>query len=245
MCLGTANWSAQIAGDVPRPAASLLKLPLGMAVEKAIAERPRGPLAAEEVPVAEVIGRWSDPTVLRALDPDRRLRVNEMLRLMVGSSDGPSAQWLLERVGMAAVAETIRGIGCEATSVHLAPGQAGGALAGRTTAADALLLLAAAADAQHFPMVARALAESTLNSRIPLGVLAEDVDIAHKTGTLRSVAHDVALLEVTGGRVWLAFLTDAQHDTLVSGYEMGLCTGELLAAFGLQATATRSVVGPP
>ena len=91
--------------------------------------------------------------------------------------------------------------------------------------------------------MAGALKASTLNSRIPLGVRRSDIDVAHKTGTLRSVAHDVALLDVPGGQVWLAFLSDAQHDTLVTGYEMGLCTQQVLGAFDLQVTSSRSAVG--
>lgn len=35
---------------------------------------------------------------------------------------------------------------------------------------------------------------------------------------------------------------DDQHDTLVTGYEMGICTRSLLEHFGLQVTRTVSAV---
>lgn len=241
---GRLTWQGSVNADVPRPAASLLKVPLAMAAEAAVAADPGGGLAGAEAPVDELVSRWHEPTVLHALNPDRRLRVEELIRLAVSCSDGPSAAWLLDAVGLAAVREHIRAAGCTGTDAWLAAGAAGGSLVGLTTAADALSLLARAVDRDRFPLVAAALQASTLNSRIPLGVDQRDVAVAHKTGTLLGVAHDVALLNVSSGEIWLAFLTDAQHDTLVTGYEMGLCTQEILTTFGASVTGTRSLVGP-
>lgn len=270
--IGDLRWAAQVAGDEPRPGASLLKLPLAMAVEQAMGVdsyarrtgRPAvdgfvagGPAAAElaadetamdgpltaAVRVGELIADWPESTLLRALDPGRPLQAVELLRFMVSSSDGPSARWLLAVVGLEAVAKAIAQAGCTSTHVELRPGSPGGPLTGTTTANDAMKLLAAALDEQRHPITAGALADSTLNSRIPLGVQRRDIAIAHKTGTLFGVAHDVAMLDVSGGQVWLAFLSDAQHDTLVTGYEMGLCTQEVLAAFGLGVLGSRSADG--
>ena len=70
-------------------------------------------------------------------------------------------------------------------------------------------------------------------------------EIAHKTGTLRGVAHDVAHLTCDRGDAWLAFLSYDQHDTLVTGYEMGVATRSLLEYAGLQVTSTRSVSARP
>lgn len=246
VAIGKSVWNAEIAGDEPRPAASLLKLPLAMAVEQAL-DVEKGVtagdgLAEATVRIGELLEGWSEPTVLRALDAERTLTAVELLRLMVSSSDGPSARWLHSAVGNQVVA-VIEECGCTATEARLQPGAAGGALVGRTTANDALRLLAAALDVTRHPITAAALANSTLNSRIPLSVQRSDIAVAHKTGTLFGVAHDVARLQVPGGEVWLAFLTDAQHDTLVTGYEMGMCTQEVLAAFGVGVTATGSADG--
>lgn len=241
--IGDNTWTGLVAGDVPRPAASLLKLPLAIAVEDAMAKDPSGRLGTAEVTVAELLIGWREPTVLRAFDTERTLRPRELLRLMVSSSDGPAARWLLDTVGIDAVGQAVNASGCENTSVELRPGAPGGALTGTTTAEDALRMLAAALDAARFPLTAQSLAASTLNSRIPLGVRRGDIEIAHKTGTLFSVAHDVAMLDVAGGEIWIAFLTDSQHDTLVTGYEMGICTQRLLAAFGVGVHGTRSVDG--
>ena len=58
---------------------------------------------------------------------------------------------------------------------------------------------------------------------------------------IAGVANDVAVINCAGGTVWIAFLAEAQHDTLVTGYEMGICTRELLDAWGLGARGTRSL----
>ena len=241
--LGEVTWAGGVRADQTRPAASLLKVPLAMAAEDALAADPAGWLAKVEVSIGDLLSDWREPTVLRALDPDRSLRVGELIRLAVSSSDGPSAAWLLQSVGIDAVRSTIAGIGCLDTEAGVKDGAPGGALVGLTTADDALKMMEAALDRGAYPIMSAALAASTLNSRIPLGVAQSDVEIAHKTGSLFGVAHDVARLRVTSGEVWLAFLTDTQHDTLVTGYEMGLCTQELLAAFGVKVSATSSLTG--
>ena len=253
VAIGEAAWEAHVAGDTPRPAASLLKLPVAIAVEQVIRADPGAGLAQgaaagnglgqATVHVGALLEGWSEPSVLRALDPHRTMTAPELLRLMVSSSDGPSTRWLLDAVGIEEVVAAITACGCTATEARLQPGAAGGALVGSTSANDALRLLAVALDVTRHPITAAALANSTLNSRIPLGVRRSDIAVAHKTGTLYGVAHDVAMLQVPGGEVWLAFLTDTQHDTLVGGYEMGICTQEVLAAFGIGVTGTRSAAG--
>ncbi|WP_367116324.1 serine hydrolase [uncultured Lamprocystis sp.] len=103
-------------------------------------------------------------------------------------------------------------------------------------------MLRAAADSARYPCTANALRRSIRNSRIPLGANDLDVQILHKTGSLTGVAHDVALLECVEGRVWAAFLTEQQHDTLITGYAMGICTRHVLQAWGLAVQRTSSAV---
>ena len=55
---------------------------------------------------------------------------------------------------------------------------------------------------------------------------------------MTGVAHDAAVLDCDRGQVIVAFLSDAQHDTLVTGYEMGLCTRGVLQTWGLSVRRT-------
>ena len=227
-----ATWSGGLNDDVDRPAASLLKLPLAMALEPLLPE-----LATQRV--GDLLADTDDASVLMALDRDRTLAPAEILRLMLSASDNASARWALRSAGLPAVQAAARACGAIQTTVAEDPGNPG-MLTGATTAREAVTLLRATLDQDRFPVSAFALTHSIRNSRIPLGANAQDVEIAHKTGTLQGVASDVAHLTCRTGEMWVAFLTVEQHDILITGYEMGICTRGLLEHFGLQVTRTVS-----
>lgn len=232
-------WEHGVAPDAARPAASILKLPLATAIERAFAEGRLDPAA--RVGVGSVVATAGVAGPLHLLDPDATLAVGEVLGLCLSLSDRACATWLLDAVGIDAVRAAAVSAGCDATTIEAAPDEPAGPLVGTTTARDALRLLLAAVDEKRSPLAARALRNSVRDSRIPLGATDLDVSIAHKTGSLGGVAHDVALLDCRGGRLAVAFLTEAQHDTLVTGYEMGICTRCILEAWGLAVRRTRSV----
>lgn len=219
------TWIGGVAEDTLRPAVSVMKLALAIAVDDTMQT---GDLP--DVSVRELLTDAEGPSILHALNPDRCLAADEVLRLCLSASDNPSATWLLNLVGLEEVRRALRAAGC--TMGQPAVG-ADGLLSGELTSRESLLLLRAALTR---PRAAAGLRQSILNSRIPLGVDAGD--IAHKTGTLVGVAHDVARITCDGGTVWIAFLTDHQHDTLVTGYDMGLCTRSVLDAWGLNVRST-------
>lgn len=219
------------------PAASLLKVPLALAVE---AEFQSGGLAADEdVAVADV--RSADAGALAVLAAAHRLTAAELLGLAIALSDNDCAAWLYRRIGLAPVQRTLVDVGCESTQVAEADRPGIGPLAGSTTAIDALAMVVAATDDVRFPTVGNALLHSVHASRIPLGVTEADIRVAHKTGSLAGVAHDAAVIECLTGTMQIAFLSRDQHDTLVTGYQMGICTRELLTRWGLSARTTRGL----
>lgn len=228
------SWSGGAHADVQRPAASLHKLLMGMAVEPWLDElRPQR--------VGDLL-RETDSSILHALGSKHVLTPREIHALMLSASDAASARWVTSQVGIEAIVEAAISVGAHHTQV-VADAEFGAL--GQTTARDAVAIMHVAANDSRYPACARALRHSIINSRIPLGATSEDIDIAHKTGTLTGVAHDVAQLTCSGGTVWLAFLSTEQHDTLVTGYEMGLCTRRLLEYAGLTVTSTSSVSTRP
>ena len=232
------TWEGGVAADAVHPAASLLKLAVAIAAEEAIAD---GSLdTTRRISVAELGVVPGDHSVLGLLDPGRDISVAEMLGLMLGSSDNPCARRFVELLGLARIGDVVSRLDCASTAVW-ADAEAG--VGGATTCRDALTLLAAASDPVRHPASARALQRSIRNSRIPLGATEDDIRIAHKTGTLTGLAHDVAVLECVGGTAQIAFLTQNQHDTLVTGYAMGLCTRQVLDAWGLSVRTTMSAAG--
>jgi beta-lactamase class A len=234
-----AEWEDGVAADDPRPAASLLKLPLAMAVERAFQRGEIDP--GTTVPVRRLVAGDRTPGALHVLSGDLLLTAVDVLGLCLCLSDRVCAIWLLQAVGIAAVRDVVTGLGCSATVMHEDLERASAPLIGSTTARDALCLIAASTDAVRHPLTARALHQTVRNSRIPLGADGLDVSLAHKTGSLRGVANDAAVLDCHGGRLLLAFLTEEQHDTLVTGYEMGICTRGLLQAWGLAVAGSRSM----
>ncbi len=215
------DWESGVEPDQPYRAASLLKLGIAIAVEDGMQDGRIDPDA--EITVRELRARPDENSVTDLLNPSTILRLRDALALMIGASDNTCARWLSSIVGSAGEPEAAR--------------------TGLTTCREALDLLRTAADRQQYPLTAHALRHSIRNSRIPLGATDADVSIAHKTGSLSGLAHDVALIECDAGVAEIAFLTDRQHDTLVTGYAMGICTREVLTAWGLAARSTVSVDG--
>lgn len=238
LAMGDHRWSDGVGEHVPRPAASLLKTALGIAVERAFDAGRLDP--GESVPVGAV-GDLAG-SVLALLEPAVTVTSADLLSLTLGASDNTAARWLAQRVPPADVLAVLADLGCRDTTVRL-DASAPDLLQGQTTCADALALLTACADPGRHPRCATALRRSIRNSRIPLGAREEDIVVAHKTGTLPGLAHDVAILECAAGTVQIAFLTDRQHDTLVTGYAMGMCTRDVLEAWGLAVRRTVSVDG--
>lgn len=238
----TGAWRGGAADDTPRPGASLFKLGIAMAVERALQAEPDSLPSA--VRVGDILATDPSPSALRAIDAGIRLGPSDVLGLMISLSDNPCATWLARAAGPDAVDAALSDADIddiEATD----PGAGAGPLTGRCTALQALALVHHAADAARHPLTAEAMANVVHAARIPIGVNDRDIRVAHKTGSLAGVANDVAVIDCRdGARVTVAFLTEEQHDPLVTGYEMGLCTRRILDAWGLGARASRSLASP-
>jgi len=234
-----ADWEYGVDPDRPYRAASLLKLGIAIAAEDEIRAGAIDQGAA--ITVSEIGARQNDHSVLDLLSPDTIMQFSNVMSLMVGASDNACTRWLLSLLGMDKIETAIASVGCSSTTIQRET-ESGIPISGVTTCRDALDLLHVASDHARCPITSHALRHSIRNSRIPLGATAADVSIAHKTGSLTGLAHDVAIVECgLIGQADIAFLTDDQHDTLVAGYAMGICTRDVLAAWGLTTTFTVSV----
>ena len=214
--------SAAARADVERPGASLLKLPLVAAIPAADLDR--------RVPVKE-LGRTAYASVLRAFEPEHELSVRELCSLCLVTSDNPVADYLLELVGIEAVNERAEALGCAGTRIEVGFSDDLLSAQGRanvTTATDALKLVRALAD---HPVAGPAMRNSLHGLRIPLR-LAEDVPVAHKTGTLLGVANDAGVIYGDDTDLAVAFLCDGEPDTAWASIEIGDCVGAIWAALG-------------
>lgn len=235
------EWRGGARDDVPRPAASLLKLGIAMAAERMLRAGP-GRLP-HRITTGAILDGDPSPSALRALGPGVALTPADVLGLMIALSDNPCATWLADAVGDDAVRHALARGGID--DVHAAePASCMGPVSGRCTAAQAIDLVSLAADASQHPVTAAAMEHVVHAARIPLGVDRHDIRVAHKTGSLAGVANDVAVIECDDTQVLVAFLTEEQSDPLVTGYEMGICTRRILEAWGLGARGSRSFAAP-
>ena len=227
-------WSWRHDADVLRPAASLLKVPLAIAVHRAAATRrarPRLPTSASTNCRRHASRRCSTCSL-----PEHELTLRELCGFVVATSDNRAANHLLALVGREAVDDTLRAAGC--TESRMAVGFADDELgpvgrANVTTAADMLELLRFLHDHEDLGEVVHAMERNPLNARIPLR-LPDDgrIAIANKTGSLAGVVDDVALIREGDLVLAMAVLCDGQDDNPRTGIEIGDCPRDVWAGVG-------------
>jgi beta-lactamase class A len=213
-----------VRGSESRPAASVIKVALAMAVYR---EAARGTVDLDaRVPVAAFTAtRYV--SILAGFDKTRDLSVREICRLALITSDNPLAVYLQTLVSFETVNRLLAEIGC-GPSCRMAAGFSEDELGPKnrvnvvTTDAAIVLLLALRSDPLYADLVV-ALKNNLRNNRIP-ALLPDDVAIIHKTGSLDGVANDIGLVEDERVTFAIAFLTDGQADTARTSNDIAVCS---------------------
>lgn len=219
-----------VRGDVLRPAASVMKIPLLMTVYRDAAA---GRIDLARSVAIERFSRTRYVSILAAFDAGRELSLREASRLAVITSDNPLAVHLQSLVDFAGVNRLLEEIGCHA-QCRMAAGFSDGELGPRnrvnilTTDACIRIWTALKRDPLYGDLMV-ALKNNLRNQRIP-ALLPEEVAVFHKTGSLDGVVNDVGILEDDRVCFALAFLTDGQTDPLKTTNEIAACS---LAAYEL------------
>lgn len=180
------------------------------------------------------LGTTSYPSLLEVFDPQHTFTLRELCGLMLATSDNPIGSYLTDRVGMGAVTRTARRIGATRTCMRVGFTDAQlGAVArdSETTAEDMALILEYVATQPHLTTMVRAMSNSMRNFRLPLR-LPDDLPVAHKTGSLRGLAHDAGVLFGQNRDLVAVFLTDGQPDTARVGMEIGDCIADVWQLLG-------------
>ena len=211
---------------VPRPAASVIKIALAMPVVRAGAE---GRLDLDEQVPVTAFSKTRYVSILAAFDGARTLSVREICRLALITSDNPLAVYLQARVGLDAVNALLAqvcGPGCRMdagfSEAELGPANRVNVL----TAKAALDLLGAVRADPAYADLLKALDHNLRNTRIP-ALLADDVWIAHKTGSLNGVVNDAGIVRGQGVEFTVAFLTDGQPDAAHTSNAIADCSLKL------------------
>ncbi len=204
------GWEVSYRGERIFSAASVIKIPLLMAVLQCIME---GELDWEqEVPLRNE-HKVGGAGVLMELHEGIKLSIDDLCRLMIVVSDNTASNLLLKMVGMNKVSSLCEKWGLRHTKFGRYFMEE--AVAGNDNfmspidAADCLTYLwrGEVLDRKWCDYALNVLRRQQYREKIPL-MLGEDVTVANKTGELIGVRHDAALIEAHFGAYVLVVFTD-------------------------------------
>lgn len=168
-------------------------------------------------------------SILEAFDATDTLTLKALIGLMLIVSDNPATTAILEAVGIDALnawcaanrmTDTNLSIGFEDASLG-APLRAN-----LTTASDCLILLEAVDTKTEYGFIKRMLQNNLRNERIPK-LLPDDALIAHKTGTLAGLVHDIAIVTSPVADYYLLVLADGLDDTSAFARDVAKFSAEI------------------
>lgn len=168
---------------------------------------------SQTLPVAD-LDKTFCCSILQAFDPSDALTLKALIGLMLIVSDNPATTAILDAVGMDRVNDWLQTHRLTETNISVGFEDAtlGAPLrANLTTARDCLRLLQLVASEPRYAPIKHFLANNLRNERIPKW-LPDDAVIAHKTGTLNGLCHDVALIESPAAAFYLVVLADGLPD---------------------------------
>jgi len=222
---------AGIAEDVARPAASVAKLWIAMAVHDAAAVGELDPSSTVQVGNLPT-SRY--PSVLDSFEPEHHLTLAEIAGLSLATSDNRTAQHLVDILGLSSVEECARSHGCTRTAllsgfddVSLDTGRV---RLSTTSARDSELAFETVMSVTRYSQLRRSLRSSLFNARI-LARLPDHIIKSHKSGSLDGVANDVGIVHAVRGDLTLSFLTEDQTDTWATSADIARCSRECFDAW--------------
>ncbi len=214
----SANPIVSINGTRPFPAASVIKIPIMVAV-----------YTADRSGLIDLDGWYtlkrSDITggsgVLKAAKPGKKFQFRELIALMITRSDNTASNIFIRQLGMDFLNKTFRDAGLKDTVINryvmdLRSREKG--IDNYVSARDLSFILERI---YHSDCVDRPASEEMLkfllgqhvDDRI-LRYLPSGVEVAHKTGTIRGIVHDAGIVFTGRGAFTICFLTEGSSTYL-------------------------------
>jgi len=196
-------------GEDDFPAASVIKVPILLAV---LRQAQLGLLQLDQLQTVEFKHHVGGAGVIFELHDGVKLQIQDLCRLMIVVSDNIASNLLLDIAGMDTVRAFMASAGMSSTLLgrrfmeNPRPGRDN-----RTTALDMGRCLEALVrgellDKNHTNQALSILRRQQFREKIPL-MLPTELSVAHKTGELEGVRHDVALVEIPDRPYVLSLLT--------------------------------------
>jgi len=211
------------AADVPRPTASLIKLPVMI---EAYRQAEREGLDLDALVTLEEEDKVPGSGILTPHFSDgARLPLRDLIRLMIAYSDNTATNLVVGEIGLEATAETMERLGFPETKLHslvyrrdtsIFPERSRRFGLGSTTAEDMIALLRLIERRELLsPVACDEIYEHLLNCQdedLFKRYLPDEVRVAHKTGAVSDVRTSAGILETPSGPVALCVLTSRNAD---------------------------------
>lgn len=218
-CLDT-NWQIAFNNEQPFPSASLVKIPIMAAVFKA-AQEGRINLAARLRLKAS--DKTSGSGELKNMPAGSRFTVEELVRLMIGSSDNTATNMLIELLGFSYLNRSFKEFGMEHTNLArkmMDFGKRKNGVENYTTAADMAYLLeriyigklcSRPVSQRCMELLKQQKSRDRIPAQLPRGTIA-----AHKTGLESRVCHDAGVVFAPRGDFLICVLTKGVANSRVA-----------------------------
>jgi beta-lactamase class A len=215
------TFSFSIQGQVPRPAASVVKFPLAITLYDL---HFKGHINLEdEISVAD-LGKTEYQSIFKLFAPSRKLSIRELVLLALATSDNPAAEFLFNLAGVQQINHTLEALGCSNKS-RAAVGFDDSMLSkqGRAnvlTADDCNKIFIETYSLKRYRELYFALTNNLRNTRIPL-YFDESIRIPHKTGSLSGVVNDAGVIVSKEALIYISVFTDHQEQPDVTSQQIG------------------------
>jgi beta-lactamase class A len=202
------------------PSASVIKVPI---LVTAFAEVEAGRRRWDERFTVAAVACVEGSGVLRELHPGVEVTLQDLARLMIVVSDNTASNLLIDAVGLDRVNEELAAHGCHRTRLgrkfyDFAARDAGrentcaaGELADLLARLEQGEIVSPAASAEMLAIMRR----QAFTHKIP-ALLPPETPVAHKTGEITGVSHDVGIIYGLSGPLVLAVLTQGCRDRIAA-----------------------------
>jgi beta-lactamase class A len=215
IAIETSEGRIYINAEQQATAASLIKIPIMI---EAYRQAGQGTLQIHErkgIPGAQ---RVSGTGVIRYMSQEIGLSFEDLIALMIIVSDNTATNVIIDQIGMGSVNVLAGTLNCSKTMLarKMADTKAReNGVENYTSAADMVVFLKEIMHGTMLDEAARSAAYNTLagqqlNGKLPVNIpggTSANVIIAHKTGELPGIEHDVGIFDINGQRAYVAVLT--------------------------------------
>lgn len=215
------NFEYDINGNESFPAASILKVPMAIALYNKTSQEDR-----KKIIDLSKVPKTFYASILDSLNLGS-LPLESLCGISLSISDNGASNYIIDQIGIKEINQTLISIGCSNKSKILVDfsddflNEKG--LVNTTTAKDFIKVFEFITGQEKYGQLLHYMKRSLRNNRIP-ALLPEDVCVAHKTGTLSGSVNDTGVILESNYSLYISFLTKNLEDYNQASNDIAICT---------------------